>query len=168
MWHGWFGRDIGFAVGIGVEPFAYFFANNTACQALSCDDTGAVSRFLVVLVVNGLHDWMGHIQGGQIKQLKWAKFEANLVFQNAVDGGEICHAFRHNAQSFGAITTARMIDDETWRVVGLNRRMAHLFGKLGEAFTNFWGRLQACDYFNHFHERYGVEEVVARKMSRAL
>ena len=138
MWHGWFGTDIGFAIGIGVETFAYFFANDTACQALSRDNTGTVSGFLVVLVVNRLHDRMGHIQCGQIKQLKGAKFEANLVFQNAIDGGEICHAFRHNAQRFSAITTACMIDDETRGIVGLNGGMAHLFGKLGEAFTNFW------------------------------
>ena len=166
--HGWLGWKNRLAIHISVKTFAYFFADNTPCKTLSRDDAGSVAWFLVVLVVNGLHDRMGHIQGGQIKQLEGAKFEANLVFQNAIDGGEIGHAFGNNPQRFSAVTTARMVDDETRCVVGLYWGMTHLCCKCSESFAYGWAGFQTCDDFHDLHQGDRIEKVITRKIGWSL
>ena len=106
----------------------------------------------------GVSDMLGSA-GGQIKQLKGAKFEANLVFQNAIDGGEICNAFRHDAQRLSAVPAACMVNDKARGVIGLHGRMPHLFGKLSKTITDFRISFESSNDFNHFHQRYRVEEV---------
>jgi hypothetical protein len=151
-----------------VKAFAHFFADHTPRQALGGDDVRAVAWLFVVLVVDRFDDVVRHVQGRQVKQLKGAEFEAHLIAQDAVDGGEIGNAFAHDAQRFGAITATRMVDDETRRVLSLNGCVAHLASKLGQALAHLGVGFEARNHFDHLHQRYGVEEVVARKLSWPL
>ena len=132
------------------------------------DDVRAVARLFVVLVVNRLNDVVRDVQSCQVKQFKGAEFEADLVAQDAVNRCEIGHALAHDAQGLGAIAATGVVDDEAGGVLRLNRCVAHLAGKLGQALANGRVGLEACDYFDHFHEGHRVEEVVARKLGGAL
>ena len=80
---------------------------------------------------------MGHIQGGEVHQFKGAQLEAHLVFQDAVNGGEVAHRFAHDAQGLGAIAAPRMVDDEPWGVTGAHRGVAHVAGEGVELVANF-------------------------------
>ena len=111
---------------------------------------------------------MGHVQRRQIHQLEGAELEADLVFQDAVDGGEVGHTFAHDTQGFGAVGPAGMVDDEARRVLGLHRGVPHLVRVGAEACAHGGVSLEARDDLDHFHQRHRVEEVVTRQPLRAL
>ena len=94
------------------------------------DDTGAVARLFVVLVVDRFHHRVRDVQRGQVHQFKRAELEAGLVFQYAVNGGEIGNAFTHDAQRFGAVTTPGVVDDKARRVLRLHGGVTHFTGVL--------------------------------------
>ena len=119
-------------------------------------------------MVNGFDHVVRNIQCRQVKQLEGAELEADLVAQDAVDGGEIGNAFAHDAQGFCAITATGVVDDEAWRVLRLHSRVAHLAGKFRQALANSGIGFESGDDLDHFHQGHRVEEVVTRKLSRAL
>jgi hypothetical protein len=73
------------------------------------------------------------VQRGEVHQLERAELEADLVAQDAVDGGEVGHALAHDAQRLGVVAAAGVVDDEAGRVLRLHRRVAHLPGVGGQA-----------------------------------
>ncbi len=166
--HGGLGGCLLCAVHVFVEAFADLLAQHPSGQTLGGDDVGAVARLFVVLVVNGLDDVVRHVQGRQVKQLEGAKPEADLVAQDAVDGGEIGNAFADDAQGFGAIATARVVDDEAGRVLGLHRGVAHLAGVVRQALADGGVGLEAGNHLDHLHEWHRVEEVVPSKAAWVL
>ena len=102
---------------VAVKTLTGFSTQPSPRKTLSGDDARPVAWFFKILVVDGLHDWVGDIQGRQVHQFKGAEFEAHLVTQNSVDGGEVSHAFADDAQSLCAITASCMVDDEARRVL---------------------------------------------------
>jgi len=166
--YGGLGRHLLHAVHVFVEAFTDLLADHAAGQALGGDHVGAVARLVVVLAVNRFDDVVRHVQRRQIKQFKRTELEADLVAQDPVDGGEVGNALADDAQSFGAIATARVVDDEARGVLRLHRGMAHLPGVVREALANGCIGFEAGDHLHHLHQRHGIEEVVARKALRVL
>ena len=163
-----FGRGLGLAAVVAVKAFSGFFAQNAARQALRRDDAGAVTRLFKILVVDRLHHRVGDIQRSQIKQFERPEFEADLVAQNAVHGGEIGHTFAHHTKRLGAITAPGVVDDETRRVLGADRRVPHLAGVGGQLRARIGAGLQPGDDFHHFHQGHRVEKMETRETLRVL
>ena len=111
---------------------------------------------------------MRDVQRGQVHQFKRAELEAGLVFQYAVNGGEIGNAFTHDAQRFGAVTAPGVVDDKARRVLRLHGGVTHLTGVLRQPLAAFGAGFQAADDFDHFHQRHRIEKMVAGKALRML
>ena len=151
-----------------VKALADLFPHNTTGESLGRDDAGAVARLFKVLVVNRFHDRMRNIKRGQVHQFKGAEFETDLVFQYAVNGGEISHTFANDSQRLGAVATTGMVDDEARTVIGLHRRVPHLPGISSQVGADAGAGLEAGNDLYHLHQRHRVEEVIAGKLLRSL
>ena len=147
---------------------ACFATKPATGQALAGDDVGAVARLFEVLVVDGFHHWVRHVQGGQVEQFERAEFEAHLVFQYPVDGGEISNAFGRCAQGLCDVTAPRVVDDETGRVFGPHPLVTHGLGQGHEALASGFAGGQTGHNFHHFHQRHRVEKMKAREALRVL
>ena len=91
-----------------------------------------------------------------------------MVFQNAVDGGEVCNAFRHDAQRLCAVAAASVVHDKAWSVLGDDRFVSHLLGIVTQRSADAGVSFEASNDFDHFHQRDGIEEVIARELVWAL
>ena len=91
-----------------------------------------------------------------------------MVFQNAVNGGEIGDAFADDAQGLGAVAPACMVDDEAGRVLRLHRGMAHLAGIRSQFGAHAGAGLEPGDDFHHLHQRHRVEKVEPGKLCRTF
>ena len=111
---------------------------------------------------------MRNVKRGQVHQFKGAELETDLVFQNAVNGGEIGHTFADDAQRLGAVATTGMVDDEARAVIGLHRRVPHLPGVGRQIGADVGAGLEPGDDLDHLHQWHRVKEVIAGKLLRAL
>ncbi len=94
--------------------------------------------------------------------------KAHLVFQDAVDGGEVGHAFAHHAQGLGAVAAPGVVDDEAGRVLRGHGGVAELAGEGGQPLAHRCAGLQSGDHLHHLHQRHRVEEVKARQLGGPL
>ena len=102
---------------------------------------------------------MRHVQRGQIHQFKRAELEADLVFQYAVNGGEVGDALRHDAQRLGAVAAPGVVDDEARCVLCAHRLVAHSLNKCTQALTHGFSGGQTRNDFDHFHQGHGIEKM---------
>ena len=107
---------------------------------------------------------MGNIQPGQVHQFKRPEFEADLVFQNPVDGGEIGNTFIDDAQRFGAITATGVVNNKTRCVLRLHRRVPHLPGVCGQVGADAGAGFEPGNDLDHLHQGNRVKEVKAGKL----
>ena len=119
-------------------------------------------------MVDRFHHRVGDVKCGEVHQLKRAELEANLVFQDAIDGGEVGYAFAHQPQSLGAVTASGVVNNEARRILGADRGVAHLPGKHGQGVAHGCVGLQASDDLYHLHQRHRIKEVKARQPLRPL
>ena len=124
---------------------------------------GAKTRFFIVLVVDGLHDRMRHVKPSEVHQFKRAEFEAHLISQNAVDGGEIGHTFSGNVQSLGVVGAACVVDDKAWSVLSQHRGVPHVAGILAQCLASLGRGLKTRNHLHHFHQRHRVKKMKSRQ-----
>ena len=132
------------------------------------DERGLVLRLLEILLVHRLHHCDVDVEADKIHQAEGPEPEARRVDQDAVDGGEVGDAFGVDAQRLGDERAPGVIDDEAWRVLAADRRMAVALGERGERLADPRLGEYAVDDFHDFHHRHRVEEVVARDAAGAL
>ncbi|MCY1166223.1 hypothetical protein D9M73_61470 [compost metagenome] len=154
------GGSLHHTVGVAVKTFTGLAAKYAASQPLGSDHAGAITGFVVVLAVDGLHDGVRNVKCGQVHQFERAELEADLVAQDAVYGGEIGNAFADDAQCFGAVAATRMVDDKTRCVLRQYRCVPHLAGIVHQVVADGWAGLQPGNDFHHLHQRNRVEKVV--------
>ena len=111
---------------------------------------------------------MRHVQRRQVHQLEGPELEADLVAQDAVDGGEVGHAFAHDAQGLRAKAAPGVVHDKAWGVLCLHGGVAHGFGIGGQRRADGRIGLEARNDLHHLHQRNGVEEVKPRQAFRVL
>ena len=151
-----------------VKTFAGLFAQHTTGQPLRGDHAGAVTRFVVVLAVDRFHHRVRNVEPRQVHEFERAELEADLVFQDAVDRGEVGHTLTHDTQRLCAVGTPGVVHDETRCVLRLYGCVAHLPCIFGQARTHGGVCLEPGNDLNHLHQGHGVEEVITRKLCRAL
>ena len=161
-----FWRDLLGPVDVLVKALADLFAHLTTRQPLGSDHAGSVTRLFKILVVDGFHHRVGDIQRRQVHQFKRPEFEADLVFENAVNRGEIGHAFIDDAKCLRAVATTGVVHDETRRVLCQHGRVAHLTGESAQAFTAQRVGFQSGDHFDHLHQGHWVEKMEPCKTAR--
>ena len=124
---------------------------------------GAKTRFFKVLVVDGLHNRVRYVKPGEVHQFKRTKFEAHLISQNPVDGGEIGHTFPGNVQSLGVVGAACVVDDKAWSVLSQHRGVPHIKRILVECLASLGRGLKTRNHLHHFHQRHRVEKMKPRQ-----
>ena len=157
------GRYLRFAIHVAVKALVGFATQPAASQALTGNDAGAVARFLKILVVDGFHDGVRHVQRGQVQQFKGTELETHLVFQNSIDRGEIGNALGHHTQRLGAVAPSCVIDDEAWGVLGANALVSHVLGQLAQGLAGGFAGGQARHNFHHFHQGDWIEKMKTGK-----
>src|SRR2546423_988120 len=71
---------------------------------------GPKARLLEVLVIDRFHDRVRDVEPGEIQQFARAELEAARVAQYRVESGRFADTFSEDAQPFGAISAAGVID----------------------------------------------------------
>ena len=109
---------------------------------------------------------MRHVQGRQVHQLEGAELEAHLVFEDAVDGGEVSHTLAGHAQGFSPIAAPGVIDDKAGGVLCRYRGMTELAGVVHQALADRRRGFQPRNHFYHPHQRHRIEKMVTRQALR--
>ena len=111
-----------FFVGI---PAAAGLAAEQACRDARFGEKGrAVLRLLEVLLVHRLHHRVRHVEADEVHEAEGAEAKARRVDEDAIDRGEIRYAFGEDAQRFGDVGAAGVVDDEARGVLAAYRRVA--------------------------------------------